>query len=310
MAASSAVGTRVTRKSGLGRGLDALLPASSELETSDQGSLRMVSIDAVVPNPDQPRHRFEEESLAELTASIRSVGILQPLLVRVTSDRLSLVAGERRWRAAREAGLTEVPVLVVETDEQGALERALIENVQRANLNPIEEAAAYRQLLDEGGLTQEELADRLGRNRVSITQALGLLELPSGVQSYLIDGRLTAGHGRALLSLRGNPFQERMAQRAALEGLSVRETRDLADRYGAMTGGDSNRTKAVRSTSALAAEAQRTLSERLGTRVKVDAGKRKGKIVIEYSDEEDLGRLLGILSAGSAGQEARVVTPE
>ncbi|MDQ4024075.1 MAG: ParB/RepB/Spo0J family partition protein, partial [Actinomycetota bacterium] len=227
----------MTRKSGLGRGLDALLPSTGrgdDLES--RGSLLQVPIDAISANPNQPRRAFEPAGIEELAASIGELGILQPLLVReAPGGTYELIAGERRLRAAHAAGLEAVPVIVVDTDERGSLERAIVENIHRADLNPIEEAAAYRQLIADAGLTQEQLGDRLGKNRVTITNALRLLDLPTGIQKLLVEGRLTAGHGRALLRLSGNPFQERMARRAAEEKLSVRETEEEVARYLAMT---------------------------------------------------------------------------
>jgi ParB family chromosome partitioning protein len=285
----------VTRKSGLGRGLDALLPSSErgdELES--RGSLLQIPLDAIGPNPNQPRRAFEQETIDELAASITELGILQPLLVReVGSGAYELIAGERRLRAAHSAGLESAPAIVVDTDERGSLERAIVENIHRADLNPIEEAAAYRQLIADAGLTQEQLGERLGRNRVTITNALRLLDLPTSIQRLLIEGRLTAGHGRALLRLSGNPFQERMARRAAEESLSVRETEDEVARYVTMTeGAPRPRTRAAAEQSAAASDAQRRLAEHLQTRVTVHMGKRKGKITLEFVSPDDLERLL------------------
>jgi ParB family chromosome partitioning protein len=292
-------GVAVTRRSGLGRGLDALLPAGDE-PVADEGFVRapLASID---PNPRQPRETFDDDRLDELTASVRELGILQPLLVRRMGDRFELVAGERRLRAAKAAGLDEVPALVVETDDRGSLERALVENVQRADLNPIEEAAAYRQLIDEGGLTQEALATRLGKNRVTITNSLRLLDLSTSVQRFLQEGRLTAGHGKALLGLEGSPFQERIARRAADEQISVRETEELVRKFQAMTGSTS-RSGGRAPQPAAAAEAQRALSDYLQTRVRVEMGKRKGKIVLDFVSVEELGRLLATITGGTGAQ--------
>ena len=205
----------MSRRGGLGRGLDALLPPTQDGGLERRGAAVTAPIDRIVPNPRQPRRAFDEAELAELTHSVTELGILQPLLVRETAAGYELIAGERRLRAATAAGLSEVPVLVVETDERGSLERALVENIHRADLNPIEEAAAYKELMDEGGLTQEALGAKLGRSRVTVTNALRLLDLPLEVQGLLTAGRLTAGHGRALLGLQGNPLQPRLARRAA-----------------------------------------------------------------------------------------------
>lgn len=299
----------MTRRSGLGRGLDALLPQRGEegdLESRD--AQNQLSIDSIDPNPRQPRASFEDEALAELAASIKELGVLQPLLVRPAEEgRFELIAGERRWRASKMAGLQQVPVMIVETDESGSLERAIVENIHRSDLNPIEEGAAYKQLLEEAGLTQEALGQRLGKNRVSVTNALRLLDLPSDVQRLLIDRRLTAGHGRALVGLNGNPFQGRLARRIADEGLSVRETGDLVKRYAAMTG-------AVTATSdkklpdAATLEAQRTLQEHLGTRVRVEMGPRKGKITVDFTSVEDLARLMDVMLNRAPGAVTKVVS--
>lgn len=278
------------RRSGLGRGLDALLPEAPAAEQA--ASLVSVPVDAVDLNPRQPRQAFPDEALSELAASIRELGILQPLLVRKRGgDRVELIAGERRLRAARLAGLEQVPVLVVDTDDRGSLERAIVENLHRENLNPMEEAAAYRQLMDEGGLTQEELGDRLGRNRVTVANTLRLLELPVTIQRLISDGRLTAGHGKALLGLQGSPFQERIAQRVAAAGASVRETEELVRKHQDLFSGTS--TAGSRSpTPALVSDAQRRLAEHLQTRVRIEMGKRKGKIVLDFVSLDELERVV------------------
>jgi ParB family chromosome partitioning protein len=262
-----------------------------------------VQLEDIVPNPNQPRREFDEEALAELTASIAALGLLQPLLVRPsTAGRYELIAGERRLRAARAARLTHVPVMVIPTDERGSLERALVENIHRADLNPIEEAAAYRQLLDDGGLTQDHLAGTLGRSRTAITNSLRLLELPVAVQDLVVSGRLSAGHARALLALNGSPFQTRLATRIAQEGVSVRDTEDLVRRYGAMSATPSaSAGRTVGGRSAVATEAQKLLSERLQARVRVTIGKNKGRIAIDFSSEEELKRLLDLMAGSGHG---------
>jgi ParB family chromosome partitioning protein len=301
----------VTRKAGLGRGLDALLPAPGGAELEERSSLLQVGIDVIEPNPRQPRRDFPEDALDELATSITQLGILQPLLVRPgTPGRYELIAGERRLRAARRAGLAEVPVVVVETDDAGSLERALVENVHRADLNPIEEAAAYRQLIEDGGLTQEALGERLGRGRVTIANSLRLLDLPVPIQKLLIDGRITAGHGRALLGLGGSPFQERMARRAADEGLSVRETEDLVRRYQAIAAPSPAPVPGERlPRPARATDAQRRLADHLQTRVRVEVGKRKGRIVLDFVSMEELDRLMELI-LGDAPEGPETVRPE
>ncbi|MDQ3751867.1 MAG: ParB/RepB/Spo0J family partition protein [Actinomycetota bacterium] len=294
------------RRSGLGRGLDALLPPTQPQPAQREGDgFLEVAVDEIEPNPDQPRRTFDESALEELAGSIGQLGVLQPLLLqRRVGGRFELVAGERRLRAARLAGLDLVPAVIVQTDPQGSLERALVENLHRADLNPIEEGSAYRQLIDEGGLTQEALAGRLGLNRVSITNALRLLDLPISSQKLVAEGRLSAGHGKALLGLQGNPFQERLARRAVQEGLSVRETEDLVRRYGAIseTGrGGSGLGDPARPP--LVSEAQRRLADHLQTRVRVEAGKRKGMVTIDFVSLEELDRLMRrIIGESPAGQ--------
>lgn len=294
----------MSRRSGLGRGLDALLPPTGEPGLERRGASATASVDNIAPNPRQPRDSFDEESLNELAVSIAELGVLQPVLVRPTGDGYELIAGERRLRAARQAGLTEVPIVVVDTDERGSLERALVENVHRSDLNPIEEAAAYKQLMDEGGLTQEALGAKLGRNRVTISNALRLLELPLEVQRFLTTGKLTAGHGRALLALQGNPLQHRLARRAADESLSVREVEDLVRRYQAMSA--TSRTRSGGERPAAAVEAQRRLADHLQTRVRVEMGKRKGKIVLDFVSLEELDRLLHIMTGAGEGAGSSV----
>ena len=208
------------RRGGLGRGLDSLLPTSGGTDSLEQkGLLDEIEVDHIDPNPRQPRVTFEDESLAELTTSIRELGILQPLLVRaMPTGRFELIAGERRLRAGRAAGLTSVPVVIVETDDRGSLERALVENLHRSDLNAIEEAAGYKQLIEDGGLTQEALGERLGRTRGTISNSLRLLDLPVAVQRLIVERKLSGGHGRALLGLENPVLQERLAKRVACRG--------------------------------------------------------------------------------------------
>lgn len=302
----------MTRKSGLGRGLDALLPQRGEegdLESRD--AQNEVPVDLIDPNPRQPRSNFEDEPLDELAVSIKELGVLQPLLVRSAREgRFELIAGERRLRASKMAGLQRVPVMIVDTDDAGSLERAIVENIHRSDLNPIEEGAAYKQLLEEGGLTQEALGQRLGKNRVTISNALRLLDLPTNVQRLLVERRLTAGHGRALVALNDNPFQDRLARRVADEKLSVRETEDLVRRYGEMTGSVNHGAAATKTLLPEMAEAQRSLHEHLQTRVRVEMGKRKGKITVEFASIEDLERLLDIMLGRAEGATTEFVSPQ
>ena len=294
----------MSRRGGLGRGLDALLPPTKDGGLERRSAAVTAPTERIVPNPRQPRRSFDEQELAQLTHSVSELGILQPLLVRETASGYELIAGERRLRAAAAAGLAEVPVLIVETDERGSLERALVENIHRADLNPIEEAAAYKQLMEEGGLTQEALAAKVGRNRVTITNSLRLLDLPLEVQGLLIAGRLTAGHGRALLGLQGNPLQPRLARRAADESLSVREVEELVRRYQAMSGSTAPRGASSAARPAVATEAQRLLADHLQTRVRIEMGKRKGRIVLDFVSPDELQRLTEIIVGAQAGATA------
>ena len=298
------------RRSGLGRGLDALLPQAQTPSAEPEGNgFLEVPADAIDPNPDQPRRSFDQTALEELAGSIRELGVLEPVLLqRRPAGRFELVAGERRLRAARLAGLTLVPAVIVQTDPRGSLERALVENLHRADLNPIEEGSAYRQLIDEGGLTQEALAARLGLNRVSITNALRLLDLPLSIQKLVAEGRLSAGHGKTLVGLQGNPFQERLARRAVQEGLSVRETEDLVRRYGAISEAGGPRSGSGNTARPpLVSEAQRRLAVHLQTRVRVEMGKRKGKVTIDFVSLEELDRLMRKITGESPAGQPTVV---
>ena len=284
-------------------------PAASE-EPSSSGGLLEVPVESIDANPQQPRKAFDDESIGELADSIRALGILQPLLVRERGGRYELIAGERRVRASTRVGLERVPVVVVDTDERGSLERALVENIHRENLSPIEEAAGYKQLIEEGGLTQEALGERVGKNRVTITNTLRLLELPLGVQQMLGDGRLRAGHGKALLGLEGNPFMERLARRAADEGWSTRETEEQVRRYQTMSGAAPRQTRSTAEAAPAAVEAQRRLGQHLQTRVRVEMGKRKGKIVLDFVSPDDLDRLSKIILGEASGSTTSTASPD
>lgn len=298
------------RRSGLGRGLDALLPAE-ETGLEARGSLEQAPVEAIEPNPRQPRQSFDEEGIEELAESVKQLGVLQPILVRrAASGRYELIAGERRLRAAKSAGLGHVPVIVIDTDERGSLERALVENIHRTDLDPVEEAAAFKQLMEEGGLTHEALAQKVGKNRVTITNALRLLDLPIDIQRYLVERKLSAAHGRVLLGLQDNPMQARLARRAAQEQLSVRETEELVRRYRSLTGAGPRRPTSERETSAALQEAQRRLSDHLQTRVRVDAGKRKGRIVIDFVSPDELERITAVITGRDGGATTQTVRPD
>lgn len=282
-----------TVRGGLGRGLGALIPAGAR-------TLIEIPTSEISPSDQQPRRHFSEEALEGLSASIRKLGLLQPVVVRRTAgERYELVMGERRWRAAQRAGLSSIPAIIIETDDRGALERALVENLHRQDLNAIEEAAALKQLLEEAGLTHEQLAERLGLSRPSVSNSLRLLELPDAVQKLVIDGRLTAGHARALLGLSGHPLLERIAQKVAGANLSVRQTEELVRRQAAqMPESQGGQAAQKRRGSAALSEYSERLSDLLGTRVQVTKGRGKGKIVIEFASMEDLDRVTGMISSG------------
>ncbi len=308
------------RRGGLGRGLAALIPsglpvssgdAESRPETSgpqpDRGAPRgdvagavyqEVSIDAIVPNSRQPRHVFDEESLGELEHSIREFGLMQPIVVRTTgAGRYELVMGERRWRAAQQAGLEHIPAIVRHTADDAMLRDALLENIHRVQLNPLEEAAAYQQLLEEFDVTHEELASRIGRSRPVITNTIRLLRLPVAVQRRLAAGVLSAGHARALLSLEGAGAQEELAGRIVAEGMSVRATEEAVTLARRTPGASRPARPAPRRP--LQAPGLQGLAERLSngfdTRVKIDLGRRKGRIVIEFGSVDDLERIVSLM---------------
>jgi ParB family chromosome partitioning protein len=267
---------------------------------------REIDLSAIERNPRQPRQVFDEESLAELVHSIREFGLMQPIVVRAIpgqpgAPKYQLVMGERRWRAARAAGLAAIPAIVRETADDSMLRDALLENIHRVQLNPLEEAAAYQQLLDEFGVTHDELAARIGRSRPLITNMIRLLRLPIAVQRRVAAGVLSAGHARALLALEGGPdLQEELATRIVAEGLSVRATEEavtLANRYDASTP-PAPRRKPIHMPG-LQDVAER-LSTAFDTRVTVSLGKRKGKIVVEFGSVDDLQRIVDLMNASKA----------
>jgi ParB family chromosome partitioning protein len=303
------------RRGGLGRGLDALIPSSPQddhepvaqpvgqvPEAAEDGggswgpTFEQLLIDRIDPNPHQPRKAFDEEPLQELTASIEAVGVLQPIVVRPNGERYQIVMGERRVRAARTAGLERIPAIVRTTEDDQLLRDALLENVHREDLNPLEEAAAYEQLLLDFGITQEELAARLGRSRPVIANAMRLLRLPGSVQRRIAARTLSAGHARAVASLEDPVQQERLADRIVAEGLTVRMAEELAQRIknGEPLLGPDERAR-VRMRPAMQAPGMADLAERLSdrleTRVRVQLGKRKGKVLIEFATLDDLQRI-------------------
>ncbi len=285
------------KRGGLGRGLGALISASPEADPELGAHFAEVAVDAIEPNPRQPREAFDEEAMAELVTSIREVGVLQPVVVRAIADgRYQLVMGERRLRASREAGLSVVPAIVRDTGDDAMLRDALLENLHRQQLNPLEEAAAYRQLLDEFGATHEELAERIGRSRSQVSNTIRLLGLPPAVQRRVAAGVLSAGHARALLALDDADAQERLAARIVAEGLSVRATEEAVTSGATAVRPKTTRRKALASPALdrLAAE----LSDLLETRVTVELGKQRGKLVVQFASMGDLQRVLKLLAPG------------
>ncbi|MFE9143652.1 ParB/RepB/Spo0J family partition protein [Streptomyces tubercidicus] len=260
-----------------------------------------VPLDAIKPNPRQPREVFDEDALAELVTSIKEVGLLQPVVVRQTGPgRYELIMGERRWRACREAGLEKIPAIVRATDDEKLLLDALLENLHRAQLNPLEEAAAYDQLLKDFKCTHDELADRIGRSRPQVSNTLRLLKLSPSVQKRLAAGVLSAGHARALLSVEDSEEQDHLARRIVAEGLSVRSVEEIVTLMGSSPQSASKAKgprAGTRVSPALTGLASR-LSDRFETRVKVDLGQKKGKIVVEFASMDDLERILGTLAPG------------
>lgn len=282
----------MARRSGLGRGLSALIPTEA---VKERGALVELAVSVIRPNPRQPRDHFDEDALASLTASVRETGILQPVLVRqVGEDDYELIAGERRWRAARRAGLDKVPAIVRTASESESLQQALIENLNREELNPLEEAAGYQQLIEDFGFTHEQLSTRVGKSRVAITNALRLFQLPPSVQRLVAEQRLTAGHARALLGSPDRSFQESLAKRAANEQLSVRAVEDAVRQHNEFSEPQESpnpRPAPARLRPPGILELEELLAEHLSTRVHVDMGANRGKVVIEFASLEDLERI-------------------
>jgi ParB family chromosome partitioning protein len=293
------------RQGGLGRGLGALIPPRSA-NGEDEPTFQDLPVGAITPNQRQPRTQFDEESLVALTASVRELGVLQPVLVRASGNgSYELIAGERRWRAAKRAGLSLIPAIVRTVDDTLSLEQALVENVQREDLNPLDEAAAYQQLLEDFHLTHDELAARVGKSRAAISNTLRLFQLPPAVQRMVAEARLTAGHARALLTTPDRAYQEALAQRIVTDGMSVRAVEEAARQH--------NATQAAGATGAVPSggggrslrppgllELEELLSAHLDTRVAIAMGGSKGakgKVTIEFATLEDLERIYRAMTA-------------
>lgn len=311
----------MARKSGLGRGLDALIPTGSTvMSTRDGGGtgtgLQEISVSSIDPNPNQPRNHFDEDSLAELSASIKAIGLLQPVLVRPSStpDRFELIAGERRWRASKRAGLSTIPAIVRVTDDVSSVEQALVENLHRQDLTPLEEAAAYQQLLEDFSMTHEQVAAKVGKSRSAITNSLRLLTLPPTIQQYLAEGRLSAGHAKALLGTPDRALQESLARMAVEQTLTVRGLEEAV--RNAVNPG-TNSTTVIPKPGATGVkpktgtpgrvnlvkepglhELEELLSEHLATPVTVTLSGKHGKMVVEFADLEDLERIYRLMTEG------------
>lgn len=301
----------MARRSGLGKGLGALIPSEVATAGAD-AALRDLVVSQIEPNPHQPRGYFDEEALVSLTASITELGVLQPVLVRpLGDDRFELIAGERRWRAAKRAGLQSIPAVVRIVDDPSSLEQAVVENLHRQDLNPLEEAGAYQQLIEDFKLSHDEVARRVGKSRSAVSNTLRLFQLPASIQKLVAEAQLSAGHARALLATPDRSFQEALARRAVTEPLSVREVeeavraRAAADSAGAddppTSGGDKASSLAGAAGRRLRPpgllELEELLSDRLDTRVKVSMGSRRGKVTIDFASLEDLERIYRAMSA-------------
>ncbi|MBV9663246.1 MAG: ParB/RepB/Spo0J family partition protein [Actinobacteria bacterium] len=293
------------RRSGLGRGLGALIP--TEVVQEAGSALLELPVSAIRPNNFQPRSHFDEDALASLTASVRELGVLQPILVRQNDDgAYELIAGERRWRAAKRAGLQTVPALVRSATDADSLEQALVENLHRQDLNPLEEAAAYQQLIEDFRLTHDELATRVGKSRAAISNTLRLFQLPPGIQRLVAEGQLSAGHARALLGTPDRAYQEALARRAVGEGLSVRAVEDAIKARGEQAPApeaDPAAPAGPRLRPPGFLELEELLSTHLDTRVKVEMGIKKGRVLIEFATLEDLERIYKAMTEGQAPEE-------
>ncbi len=283
-------------RNALGKGLGSLIP--TDLDGDDDSVFRYVATAKIVPNQFQPRKHFDEEALEALTASVKEMGVLQPVLLReVEAGQYELIAGERRWRSAQRAGLDEIPAIVRDVSDVASLAEAVVENIHRQDLNPLEEAAAYRQLLDDFELTHEELAARMGKSRATISNTLRLLQLPAPVQRLVADQQLTAGHARAILAVPERSAQEELAQRIVREGLSVRAAEDAAKPTLEVGKPESSAAPVslplTRDPALL--ELEEILSERFATNVGVTVGAKRGKIVIDFADIADLERIYRLL---------------
>lgn len=282
----------MVKKFGLGKGLGALIP--EQQNDSEQDGRLYISINKIKSNSDQPRKAFHNESIVELSESIKHNGIIQPLILKQDGSNYSIVAGERRWRAAKMAGLKEVPAVVMELTDQQVLEISLIENIQREDLNPIEEAVAYKKLLSDFGLTQEQLSRVMGKSRATITNIMRLINLDTRVQEYIIEGVLSEGHGRTLLGIKEGDLQYEVAQRVIDDGISVRELEKIIKNIASQS--EDKEVKEEYNLNSYYKDVRDRLQDYFGTKVNLSNKKNKGKIEIEYYSSEDLQRILDIIN--------------
>ena len=289
------------KKRGLGRGLNALINTGTDTESKENAKENneykevFVNISLVEPNRNQPRKEFDKDALSELANSIKQYGILQPIIVQKNEDMYEIIAGERRWRAAKEAGLTEVPVIIRDYDKQKIMEISIIENIQRENLNPIEEAMAYQSLMEEYGLKHEELAERVSKNRSTITNSMRLLKLSDNIQQMIIDGKISAGHAKVLLSVENTSEQEKIAQELISKSLSVRELEKLVKQY--IKPRKKKKSKDDKDYRLFYKEYEDRLKDILGTKVQINTkDKNKGRIEIDYYSAAELERIVELLN--------------
>ena len=291
----------MARRSGLGKGLNALLPEATSM-APEGTELREIPITTFTVNPHQPRTAFDDDALASLAASIEALGVLQPVLVRpLGDDTYELIAGERRWRASQLVGLESIPALVRAIDDNESLQQALVENLHREDLNPLEEAAGYQQLIDEFALTQDEVASRVGRSRSAVANTIRLLALPPSVQRLLVEGSLTAGHARALLAIESDDAQLSLAERIVSEELTVRETEEAVRRLVAAQYADDEEDEGAGSRPSKPAallEVESRLAEHLDTRVAVTMSGRRGRLVVDFANLDDLDRIFRVVVNG------------
>lgn len=286
----------MVKKHGLGKGLGALILENEDISEEKSNSVQKISIDLIKANISQPRKYFDDDKILELSESIKSHGIIQPLILRKKDDLYEIIAGERRWRAAKIAGLKEIPVIIMEATDKELLEISLIENIQRQDLNPIEEALAYKKLLEEFDFTQEELSIRLSKSRTSLTNCMRLLNLDSRVQQYIIEGIIFEGHGRAILSISDKNLQYEIAQKVIDDSLSVRETELLVKKYN-INEVNKEETKKENNNNPYLLDIKDRLQNYFGTKVEFNEGRKKGKLVIEYYSNDDLQRILDLIDA-------------